>query len=388
MANKKPKVVFTFVEAGLGHIIPASAMYQAFNSKYGDKCEVVKSYIFSESKSEKVNKMGTELSTHTKRAMKNKLYNKLEGLSYLLSSKITLKFLDRHFRYAHEPFFEDLKALNPDLIVSTYYKPSHLANLSNQKGLTNTLIATYTPDPYVYPAWDRRCDLFMVNNHLAYATALKKGFSKEIVKQVPFVFNSNVVGLSEDREQVRKSLGIDNDKYTVLFTNGAYGAKNTLEIFKRLVRENLDINLIVVCGKNQKLLSVVNAVKEQGGLKTKVHVVGFTERLADYIRASNVVIGKSGMNTPMECIYLKTPMIICSEASRLEELTTKFFLEENLVVKQTSPKKIVRLVKELSNGLNLFSDEYENFEKYSNPYGAERCADELYKLLKTRFPEL
>jgi len=227
-----------------------------------------------------------------------------------------------------------------------------------------------------------------VNNDLAGAMALKKGFSKKIIKQVPFVYNPNVVGLNTDREQAKKTLGLDNDKYTVLFTNGAYGAKNTQEIFRRIIKENLDINLVVVCGKNQKLLSIVNAVKGREGLKTKVYAVGFTNRLAEYIRAANVVVGKSGMNTPMECIYLGAPMIICSEASRLEELTTKYFVKENLVLKQTSPKKIARLIRELSNGLDLFSEMERGFEKYKNPHGAELCADMLFELLKTRFPEL
>ena len=31
----KPKVIFTFVEAGLGHIVPATAVSEAFTKKYG-----------------------------------------------------------------------------------------------------------------------------------------------------------------------------------------------------------------------------------------------------------------------------------------------------------------------------------------------------------------
>ena len=46
---KKEKVVFTFVEAGMGHIVPATGIADAFEKKYGDMFEVVRWKIFSES---------------------------------------------------------------------------------------------------------------------------------------------------------------------------------------------------------------------------------------------------------------------------------------------------------------------------------------------------
>ena len=73
---KKPKIVFTYVEAGMGHIIPIRSISEVFKQKYGDKCEVVDTYIFNESEHKEVNKMGRELSEHTIRASVNWFYNK------------------------------------------------------------------------------------------------------------------------------------------------------------------------------------------------------------------------------------------------------------------------------------------------------------------------
>ena len=36
----KPKVVFTFTEAGMGHIMPLKNIADSFESKYGDKVKV------------------------------------------------------------------------------------------------------------------------------------------------------------------------------------------------------------------------------------------------------------------------------------------------------------------------------------------------------------
>ena len=35
--NKKPRIVFAFTEAGLGHIMPLKSIADAVEKKYGDK---------------------------------------------------------------------------------------------------------------------------------------------------------------------------------------------------------------------------------------------------------------------------------------------------------------------------------------------------------------
>ena len=70
MEKVKPKVVFTMVEAGMGHIIPMQVIASAFESKYGDKCEVVTTHIFSESEYRAVREMGEELNEHTKKLLR------------------------------------------------------------------------------------------------------------------------------------------------------------------------------------------------------------------------------------------------------------------------------------------------------------------------------
>ena len=48
MEKRKPRVVFPFTEAGMGHIMPLRAMADIFEKKYGDKVEVVRSQFFTE----------------------------------------------------------------------------------------------------------------------------------------------------------------------------------------------------------------------------------------------------------------------------------------------------------------------------------------------------
>lgn len=45
---KKPKVLFPFVEAGLGHIMPMTAVVDVFEKKYGDRVEVIRTNFFQD----------------------------------------------------------------------------------------------------------------------------------------------------------------------------------------------------------------------------------------------------------------------------------------------------------------------------------------------------
>lgn len=384
----RPRVVFTFVEAGMGHIIPMAGMCEAFTEKYGDRCEVVKSNIFSDSKYESVKAMGEKLSGHTKKTATNRLYNRFEAFSYMLPSRFTLFALDRYFSRPIKEFLSEYKALSPDLLVASYYLPAHLARLANDKKLTNSLIATYSPDSYIYPAWDRKCDLYLVNNEEAERQALRKGFDKDKVKRIPCVHKKDFTGNTLTKAQAREKAGIDGAKFTVLFTSGAYGAKNTYRLLRKIRDIDIAATLVVICGKNQSMQSAVREIFAEKESSVTLKLIGFTDDMATYIRAADVLIGKGGSNTVMEAAYIGCPMIMNACANELEEQMSKFCAKENIAVTEKNPDKAVELFKKLAADGDFYTRHVEEMKKFGDPTGAEKAADLLFELLKKRFPYL
>ncbi len=388
MENKKPKVLFTFVEAGFGHIIPMTGISEAFEKKYGDKCEVIKSYVFRDSKNKPVVKMGEELYGSTKLAAKNYLFNRIEAFSYFFSTKFTHWFLDIHFKKGEELYMLELQELNPDMVVASYYLPTHITARANERGLTNALTVTYTPDPYVYPSWDRRCDLFLVNNSVAYDIATRKGFDKDKVAQVPFIYREVITSLKKTKEECRNDLGLNKDKFQVLFTSGAYGSKNTNKIVKAILKSGLNLELTVICGKNPKMEEDMKVLGQDKSDSVDFNIIGYTDKIAEYMKGADVVIGKSGMNTMMEALYLGTPMIINGQANRLEEIIGDYFIKGGMAVQEKNADKMVELLKKCINDKNYLQYCVDNFRKMDSERGAEIVADKMFELLKTRYPTL
>ncbi len=383
----KPKALFSFVEAGMGHIIPETAIADVFERKYGDKVEVVRSYVFKESKSKAVNKMGAMQDGHPKKLGNSKVYRVLESISYEFPSRFMLFWLDRAFGKGRKEFFYDLEEINADLVFSTYYLPTHLAYQANRKGITDSILVSYSPDTYIYPAWDRHCDVLFVTNEPAKKQAIKRGYKEEVVKVVPFVYRKEIIENYIDRQTAREKLGLKKDGYVLLYTAGAYGTKGTEKLISALVKADIEMEFVIVCGKNQEMYKSMSDIAQKATGKTKIIPLGFVDNLNEYMMASNCVIGKSGSNTNMECKYCETPLIIFSESSRLESEAAKYAVKEKFAIREHNAKKVVELVKKDSeqngylNGLLAdFSVRPEN--------GAEKVADELFALLKKRYPEL
>lgn len=382
---KKLKVVFTFVEAGMGHIVPATGIADAFEKKYGNKFEVVRWKIFSGSENPIIKKYSEDIIAWVKMASKNKLGAFEEKLSYLVGSKFTLKVLDAKFKKAKAASIEEITQMEPALICSTYYSPSHFSIHARQAGKIDPIIATYTPDPVVYPSWDRGTDIFFVNNDAAARCALKYGFKEEQLFQVPFILRKEIESTTKDKREARRELGLAEDKFTVLMASGAYGTAKDKKVIDSILKEDLDINFVVVCGKNEELYKYCEQrSKEQR--KTAFHYVGFTNKMFLYNSSANLMIGKSGANAMMESFYFDVPFIATSAANLLEQYICKYYIKEkNCGEKIFSPKKVGKRIAEIVKEPSILEKYRTNLKGYQDSTGAEKVADKLYLMLKEKY---
>ena len=56
-----------------------------------------------------------------------------------------------------------------------------------------------------------------------------------------------------DRAEVLRQLGLSPDKPTVLIMAGSFGVSNILRIYNNIIKVNLDFQIIVITGKNERL---------------------------------------------------------------------------------------------------------------------------------------
>ena len=104
----------------------------------------------------------------------------------------------------------------------------------------------------------------------------------------------------------RAKLGLDPNRPTGLVLFGGHGSGAMAKIARELQEHPREVQLILICGRNEKLASRLRAMTS----RTPLHVVGFTHEVPYYMAISDFFIGKPGPGSISEAISMKLPVIV------------------------------------------------------------------------------
>jgi len=141
-------------------------------------------------------------------------------------------------------------------------------------------------------------------------------------------------------ERARHALDPELPTGIVLF--GGHGAPVMLEIARRLSESANRVQLIMICGHNQKLRT------ELAGMQWRLPMLveGFTSNVAYYMALANFFVGKPGPGSISEALHFHLPVIV--ERNQLtmpqERYNTEWIAERQLGI-------VLRSFSEIANGV-------------------------------------
>ena len=150
---------------------------------------------------------------------------------------------------------------------------------------------------------------------------------------------------NSDPQELRKQMGLRNDRTTAMVLFGGHGSKVMLDIAEHLDAEDLPLQLILICGRNEALAAKLRARK----WKMPVHVVGFTKEVHRLMRAADFLIGKPGPGSIAEAMIRRLPVLIECNAWTLpqERYNAEWVKDKNVGIVLKSFKDVVNGVKEM-----------------------------------------
>ena len=101
-------------------------------------------------------------------------------------------------------------------------------------------------------------------------------------------------------------LGLRADLPTGLVLFGGHGSDVMREIAERLDRSSLELQLILICGKNEKLGTALRG----GSPRLPRFVEGFTSNVNYYMQLADFFIGKPGPGSISEALAMRLPVIV------------------------------------------------------------------------------
>jgi hypothetical protein len=304
-----------------------------------------------------------------------------------------LVVLQGTIRFYHAPIVKALRAYwaqHPaDLVLSVIPHFNRAIADSLRAGDTKTSgtrtpfvtlitdLADYPPHFWIEP----ESEYIIVGTERARQQALTMGHPADHIFQTsgmilkPKFYEKATV----NRVAERKRLGLEPDCPTGIVLFGGHGSQVMVDITKRLNEAGSGVQLILICGHNQKL-----AVQLKG-LRTRkpIAVVGFAQNVEYYMALADFFIGKPGPGSISEALQFHLPVIVECNSKTLpqERYNAEWVTEKGYGIVVPSFKTIAPAVQRLLQSatfdeFRLKANEYSNRALFEVPIILEQCEEQ------------
>jgi UDP-N-acetylglucosamine:LPS N-acetylglucosamine transferase len=251
-------------------------------------------------------------------------YNLLLKKGWTLGSGELLKGLHiviRLFQPALVRMLRDFwRAGQPDMVVSLIPNFNRALKLSLEAALPGTPLVTILTDIADYPPhfWIERQQQYLIcGSDRAVAQARELGHeTSRVFRASGMILNPRFYEpIEADRSAERQRLGLDPQWPTGLVLFGGEGSAVMLEIARSLEAAARPLQLILICGRNQRLAATLRGMPS----RIPMFVEGFTREVPYYMHLSDFFIGKPGPGSISEAIAMKLPVIVERNAWNLPQ---------------------------------------------------------------------
>jgi hypothetical protein len=298
-------------------------------------------------------------------------YNLMLKKNWTLGSPQMLRVMHsliRVYRPATERLLEKhWEASQPDLVVSLVPHFNRPLCSSLRRVLPRSAYVTVLTDLADYPPhfWiERQTQFFICGTERAVWQARAMGHvPQRIFRASGMILHPRFYEqFQSERSAERERLGMRPGIPTGLVLFGGHGSRVMLEIVERLERARLNVQLILLCGRNEALVS------ELRRRRTRIPIVieGFTTQVPYYMQLADFFIGKPGPGSISEALVMRLPVIVECNAWTLpqERYNTEYIREKQVGLVLPNFRKIAPAVAQLlrSENLNHFRENAARLE--------------------------
>ena len=278
----------------------------------------------------------------------------------------------------------------PHVVVSVHPLTQHIfGRVLRELKLTDQIpLVTVVTDP-CYGFWKGwACDdvsLYLVANDEAKKQLLDYGVSEERIRISGLPLHPKFREVTEsDAQDARKAFGLNPDKFTVFVNAGWIGGGNIPNIFRELVRGELDVQAIFLAGKNEELRLEAEEIARSA--KFPVKVIGYSDEIEKLMQSANVMVSKLGGLTTFEALACRLPIIadITTPPMPQEAGTVNMIARRGAGILLERSSDIVPTIRSLVNDVDKYRRMRAAAADLSVPNSTEQIIREITSLLPTR----
>ena len=374
------KILIFYGSYGGGHLSAASSMKEFIDKNYSNvQTEMIDCIEY-------INKLVNKLSTKAYSGMAKRAPWAWKRV-YKSANKGVLSKVSNASNYVmSNKLFKLISQKNPDLIISTHPFSSQMCAILKRKGKLSVKVATIMTDYHIHSQWlvgSDYIDFFFVSNQQMKKDLCAAGIDsfKVFVTGIPISerFSSNF-----DRNSILQELGLKDHVFTVLFfAGGAFGLgkTRTFEIFKTLLTDFPEIQIIAISGKNEKMKQLFTDTVASMKKENVVKIIEFSKKVPELMSISDLIITKPGGLTTSESLAAGLPILVINPIPGQEEENAAFLEESHAAVWLKKHDDISKVLHEVISSPEKLEEMKKNSRMLAKKSSTADICNVLFKLL-------
>ena len=272
-----------------------------------------------------------------------------------------------------------LQKHDPDVVLSVHPLLNHISHQAIRKsGRPRALMTVITDLVDFHRGWTfSQADLVIAPTELARKVAQRRRVPADRIKllglPVDLRFRPPAPG---EKQALRRRFGLDEGRFTVLVMGGAAGVGHLTQQVRALAWEPYQWQLVVVCGRNEKLKRRIAELR----FATPTLVLGFVDYMPELMRACDMVVTKAGPGAIAEALATGLPVIITGFLPGQETPNVDFVVDSGFGAFAPKDSDLLDEVRVLAEGGPTWREMSRKAQELSHPYASSDIARECLLL--------
>lgn len=264
-----------------------------------------------------------------------------------------------------------LEEAAPDLVIATHPVCAQLMSRYKLSSGCPIPLVTCITDVTCHSEWINQCtDCYLAGSPSVRAGLMEKGVAPELIE---------VTGIpvrQQFKKPVRRGGGLPR---SLLIMGGGLGLLPRRRSFYDALNALPNVRTTIITGHNDKLR------RRLEGRWENITVLGFTDRVADYMASADLMLSKPGGITMFEAIFSQLPLLAWGPSLAQEQENAAFLTAAGVGrVTDKEPEACLAAIRSTIYNDELLSDMADNMGRLTAQLKAEYVGDILAALTKGR----
>ncbi len=373
MTEYSKKYLFIYLRTGGGHLAPARAIANYIKEKLPNNADPILIDGFAET-----NSFARLIIEDGYRYLQSKakwfyefLYatHKLKTVSNISAFLVSLNMK----KYLKEIIIKEKPV---KIVLFHFFLIKPVYNILKEMDLKIPVVTIVT-DPYIaHPLWFLQKDqTFVIFSERLRNSCLTKGIALEKLNLFPFILDEKFTGSIPGNEKniYKKKHGFKKEK-VLLILGGGDGIPKGQKILKKILHDNNNFEIAIVCGKNKKLFKQAKKLQDHFGSEI-LKVFSFVDFIYELLAAADVVITKCGASTFMEILMMKKVPVVNSYIWEQEKGNVDFIVSNGLGVYEKRVSKLPKIINTLFTNQQTLDKYLQNIQRANLKNGTKEVAE-------------